>query len=347
MRALSRRAIALSGGAGGVTLLPQSASIDPLKPGQGAACAATIEGIAPLRTSHHRRTGKTSAKADLWTAARTEGLLLMTYRNAPARPAGRTFGAIAKSAGKTAALGLAFAAASGAFALAQAPKKPPPPKKPAPAQVQQAQPAQPAAPAPQQAEQQPQQQQVQLIYSPWTKFCLTGQEAGGTKVCFTGKDARIESGMLVASAVLIEPEGQPKKVFRVTVPLGMALANGTRVLIDQNQPLTAPFSFCVPAGCMADYEITPEIIASLKKAKGLYIQAIKVDGQPLTVPLPLVDFAKAYEGPPTDPKVFKEQQDKLQQELQKRAEEARKKLEQANPPAPGPGAAAAPQGKTQ
>jgi invasion protein IalB len=268
----------------------------------------------------------------------------MIYRNAPARPAGRRFGAIAK----TAALAVAFAAASGSLALAQARK--PPPKKPAPAPVQQAQPAQPApqqaTPAPQQAEQQPPQQQVQLIYSPWTKFCLTGAEAGGKKVCFTGKDARIESGMLVASAVLIEPEGQPKKVFRVTVPLGMALANGTRVLIDQSQPLTAPFAFCVPAGCMADYEITPETVANLKKGKGLYIQAIKVDGQPLTVPLPLGDFAKAYEGPPTDPKVFKEQQDKLQQELQKRAEEARKKLEQANPP-PGPGAAVAPQGKTQ
>ena len=278
----------------------------------------------------------------------------MTYRNAPARPAGRTLGALAaaasRTAGKSAALSLALTAASVSLALAQAKK--PAPHKPAP--VQQAQPAQPAAPAPQEGQQQPQQQQqVQLIYSPWTKFCLTGQEAGGKKVCFTGKDARIESGMLVASAVLIEPEGQPKKVFRVTVPLGMALANGTRVLIDQNQPLTAPFGFCVPAGCMADYDITPETIANLKKGKGLYIQAIKVDGQPLTVPLPLGDFAKAYDGPPTDPKVFKEQQDKLQQELQKRAEEARKKLEQANPPGPGganppgPGAAAAPQGKTQ
>jgi invasion protein IalB len=267
----------------------------------------------------------------------------MTYRNAPAWPAGRRFGAAAKTAAATAALGLALAAASSSLALAQA-KKPAPPKKPAPAQAQQAQPAQPAAPAPQ-AQQPQQQQQVQLIYSPWTKFCLSGNEAGGKKVCFTGKDARIESGMLVASAVLIEPEGQPKKVFRITVPLGMALANGTRVLIDQDQPLTAPFAFCVPAGCMADYEITPEVVANLKKGKGLYIQAIKVDGQPLTVPLPLADFAKAYDGPPTDPKVFKEQQDKLQQELQKRAEEARKKLEEANPP--GPGAAAGPQGKTQ
>jgi len=39
------------------------------------------------------------------------------------------------------------------------------------------------------------------------------------------------------------------------------------------------------------------------------------------------DFAKAYDGPPTDPKVFEEQQKKLQEELQHRADEARKKLE--------------------
>ena len=57
------------------------------------------------------------------------------------------------------------------------------------------------------------------------------------------------------------------------------------------------------------------------------MQAINMQGTPISLPLPLTDFAKAYEGPPTDPKVFEEQQRKLQDELQKKAEEARKKLE--------------------
>ena len=39
--------------------------------------------------------------------------------------------------------------------------------------------------------------QVQLIYSPWTKFCLKGQDANAKQVCFTGKDGRIESGQPV------------------------------------------------------------------------------------------------------------------------------------------------------
>jgi len=50
--------------------------------------------------------------------------------------------------------------------------------------------------------------------------------------------------------------------------------------------------------------------------------------------VPLGDFAKAYDGPPTDPKVFEEQQKKLQEELQRRAEEARKKLEGQQQAAP-------------
>jgi len=213
------------------------------------------------------------------------------------------------------------------------PKPAAPAKKPAPAKP--AAPAAPAAPAPEAQQQAPaqaqgdQQQQVQLIYSPWTKFCLKGQnnEPNAKQVCFTGKDARIESGMPVVAAVLIEPEGEPKKLLRVTLPLGMQLVHGTRVIVDQNQPMTAPYVICFTNGCMADYDASGDLIAKLKKGQGLVIQAINSTGQPISLVLPLADFAKAYDGPPTDPKVFEEQQKKLQEELQRRADEARKKLE--------------------
>ena len=64
-------------------------------------------------------------------------------------------------------------------------------------------------PAPKPAPQQAAPEQPQLIYSPWTKFCLKGQEANAKQVCFTGKDGRLESGMPVVAAVLIEPDGEP------------------------------------------------------------------------------------------------------------------------------------------
>jgi len=256
----------------------------------------------------------------------------MIYRNAwaPARPDGRTIGAFAKMA----ALAVAFALAAASVASAQAPKKPPA-RKPAAAPAQQ----QPAPGAPPSAQQ---QEQAQLIYSPWTKFCLKNKDPKPKQVCFTGKDARIESGMPVVAAVLIEPEGDPKKILRVTLPLGMQLVHGTRVIVDQGTPMTAPYVICFTNGCMADYEASVQMIDQMKKGRGLVVQAINANGQPISLILPLSDFAKAYDGPPTDPKVFEAQQQKLQEELQKRADEARKKLEQGQP-----GASAAPPGKTQ
>ena len=122
----------------------------------------------------------------------------------------------------------------------------------------------------------------------------------------------------------------------MTLPLGMQLVHGTRVIVDANQPQQSPYVICFANGCMSDYDATPEVLANLKKGQNLVIQAINANGQPLTLPLPLSDFGKAYDGPPTDPKVFEEQQKKLQEELQKRANAARENLEQQQKQAPPP-----------
>lgn len=221
-------------------------------------------------------------------------------------------------------------AATVPFSSAQAQTQPPAKGKAAP----KAAPAQknaPAAQAPAQQQQQPADQQVQLIYAPWTKFCLKGQDAKAKQVCFTGKDGRIESGQPVIAAVIIEPEGEAKKILRVTLPLGMQLVHGTRIIIDNNPPQQSPYVICFANGCMSDYEATPDMISHMKKGQNLIVQAINSNGAPLTLPLPLAEFAKAYDGPPTDPKVFEETQKKLQEELQKRAAEARAKLEAQQP----------------
>jgi invasion protein IalB len=309
---------------------------------------------------------------------------LMTYWNASARRpvsralvAGMTYRrAVAAKVMAIVPLALALGLAASSPTWAQQSENPPAakpkpahkaakPAKPAPEAQQTAPaPAEPPAAQAQQGQQGAQpgqpgqqgqngQQQVQLIFSPWTKFCLKGQpgqqpDPNAKQVCFTGKDARVESGQPVAAAVLIEPEGQERKILRITLPLGMQLVHGTRMIIDQNQPMTAPYVICFTNGCMADYEANADMIGKLKKGQGLVLQGINATGQPISLVMPLGDFAKAYEGPPTDPKVFEEQQRKLQEELQRRADEARKKLESqqgapSSSAAPAPGQAPAPQ----
>jgi invasion protein IalB len=259
--------------------------------------------------------------------------ILMTFRmlSLPVRT-----GAVAAGA----AIMIAAAAVLGGSAFAQQP--PPAPAKPAPARPAAkpaappaAQPAQPAPQAPPAAAQQAAPEMPPLIYTPWVKVCGKGQDPNAKEVCFTGKDARTEAGQPVVAAALIEPEGEPKKLFRITLPSPLQLQYGTRIIIDQQPAISSPFFTCFANGCMADYEATPDFISKLKKGQVIAIQAINLAAAAISFPLPLNDFAKANEGPPTDPKVAQAQQEKLQADLQKKADDMRKKLESsggATPP---------------
>ena len=258
----------------------------------------------------------------------------MDHRTASARPLGRALTAA------FAAASLLAATVTVTPALAQQPPKStakPTAKKPANAPAQQkAQQQQPQQPPQQQAGA---EQQPQLMYSPWTKVCQKSQETDNKQVCIIHKDGRLENGMPVVIAELLEKEGIEKKILRVTVPFGMRLQPGTRVIIDQAAPATAPYAFCLQFGCIAEYDATAEMLTNMKKGQMLTVQAINLNNQPISLPVPLAEFAKAYDGPPIDPKALEAQQKKLQEELQKRAEEARKKLEAQQAPAQAPSTA--------
>src|SRR6267143_1354970 len=137
-----------------------------------------------------------------------------------------------------------------------------------------------------------------------TSHCVAQQ------VCFLARDAHLESGMPVALVVLVEPEGEAKKLLRVTLPLGVSLQAGTRVIIDSGQPLTGPYLICLSNGCMAEYEASNELVTKMKSGQTLHVQGINGSGQPINIPMPLSDFAKAYDGPPIDPKELEQQEKK-------------------------------------
>jgi hypothetical protein len=112
----------------------------------------------------------------------------------------------------------------------------------------------------------------------------------------------------------------PKKLFRIKLPSPLQLQFGTRLIVDQDPPISGALFTCFANGCMADYEATPELVAKLKKGQMLQIQAINLAANAVTFQLPLADssgnsFAGANEGPPTDPKVFEEQQKRRQRPL--------------------------------
>ncbi|WP_160140526.1 invasion associated locus B family protein [Blastochloris tepida] len=181
-------------------------------------------------------------------------------------------------------------------------------------------PGAPAAPNPGEQAQAP-----QLISSPWTKLCSTDPEAK-KEICLVTMELRAETGQFLASVLVRETKGEPKKTFAVVTPLTVQLQPGFRVVVEKQQPVNGKYTICFPNGCFGELEIDAEFVKKLKGAQGLAIQVVNQTGRPVSFPISLAGFGKAYDGAPLDPKAVEEQQKKLQDEMQKRAEELRKKL---------------------
>jgi invasion protein IalB len=251
---------------------------------------------------------------DRFATVKTRGPLLMMYRTA-------SVAAKTSVASIRAMVALALTVGPHTFAQ-QPPTNPPVP-------LTQAAPGPNAGQAQQQAPGETVQngpQPVQLIFSPWARYCAKGlteqsSEIRAKEVCFTAADGHLTSGQKLVIALLIEPEGGDTKLLRVTLPLGVALVPGARIVIDEKEAMTAPYLVCLSKnGCMADYKADADLIEKLKKGRSLAIQAFH-RGRPISFTLPLTGFAKAYDGPASDPTGLNELQEGLPSELQSHSED--------------------------
>lgn len=216
---------------------------------------------------------------------------------------------------------LLLALGTGAFAQAKKPATPAQ-AQPAPAQPAPMQPAQP----PGVPQYQPQAQgpvKVELVptQNEWAKVCPD------QATCSTMRDFSAQAGQPpVLELIVSDIKGQDSRL-RLLLPVGLLLPPGFHFYIDKGQTQAGVFQICFPNGCIAEALLKAPTIAELKKGSNLSVVVKNQAGMEVTIEIPVAGFGRAYDGPPVDPKVFEEQQKKLQEELQKRAEEERKKLE--------------------
>jgi invasion protein IalB len=128
-----------------------------------------------------------------------------------------------------------------------------------------------------------------LSFSPWVKLCDKDADPKAKRVCVTVNDGRAELGDLVVSVAIIETDGEPKKLLRMSLPYGVNLQYGARLIVDQGKPATASFVTCLPpavppGGCIADYDATADLINQMKKGQLLTVQAIHMKGQAVSPP---------------------------------------------------------------
>ncbi len=161
--------------------------------------------------------------------------------------------------------------------------------------------------------------------SPWIKICSTDPQSKKT-ICLVTQELRTDNGQFLASVALREISGDKNRTMLIAVPPGMLLQPGLRVTVDKNKPDMAKYTVCFPNACYADMGAPDALIASLKKGSQLGLTVINQQAKPVSFNLSLKGFGKVYDGPAIEPAELQKQQQKLQEELQKKAEAARQKL---------------------
>jgi invasion protein IalB len=174
----------------------------------------------------------------------------------------------------------------------------------------------------------------------WTKVC--GKDTTNNKeICYTTRDFISDQGQPVMAVAVYDVKGDPTRIMRFLMPLGLLITPGIRFGVDQANPVAGKYQICFPNGCFAEAQLKEDGVNALKKGTNLNVSVQNQAGREVTFQIPLAGFGKGFDGPAIDPKVLQEQQEKLKEQLQKLGEQQRKNAEgaagtPATPPANAP-----------
>lgn len=161
--------------------------------------------------------------------------------------------------------------------------------------------------------------------SAWVKLCNKIGQSDVT-LCATAQEIRADTGQFLASVAIREFSNQDKKALVVAVPTGMLIQPGLGLRVDENEQRVIQYAICRPQACIAEIEATDAIIAELKRGGQLMVTTVNQQAQQVGFPLTLVGFTAALDGEATNPADLQAQRERLRQEAEAKAAEARQRL---------------------
>ncbi len=165
--------------------------------------------------------------------------------------------------------------------------------------------------------------QAPVAQPEWEKVCGKINDA---QECHTSRKRLAATGQAIAEFLVIE-RGD-KKLLQLAVPPVALIQPGVQVKIDDSDPTGVKYVVCTPGECLALGEINDDFVGKLKKGKVVNITMLNPQGKPVNFDISLVGFTSTYEGPGIDPQEAQARQQKLEDELKKKADEARQQLMQ-------------------
>lgn len=131
-------------------------------------------------------------------------------------------------------------------------------------------------------------------FGDWGVSCNDNPQ--GQKVCKLAQELRQKSDNARISMLEVKPEGQSKAAAGLTLPFGLDIRQGVSLQVDSGQIVRGiNFSTCFQQGCLVPMNFDAGTLNTLKNGKVLKITGKVLNGNNITLNIPLQGFGDAYD----------------------------------------------------
>lgn len=129
------------------------------------------------------------------------------------------------------------------------------------------------------------------VYQDWTVRCdpnPSNKAEGGCYLLQSVVNSETKQPVMQIRIGLLKEDHQPVAV--ITVPLGIRLPPGVTLQIDEQQPTRIAIERCMPEGCVVQFRLSPELVATFKGGVGGKVIFQDPTGRAVPVPFSLKGF---------------------------------------------------------
>jgi invasion protein IalB len=129
----------------------------------------------------------------------------------------------------------------------------------------------------------------------WAAHCGSASREAPLECAVEQTAVLQKTGQLIVLVNIRVPSDTHAPVAVVQLPLGLNLPDGAKLQVDDGRPTDLQIQTCEARGCYAGTPVAPDLLAALKSGKQLKISFQNLGKETITIPLPLGDFAAAYD----------------------------------------------------
>jgi len=129
----------------------------------------------------------------------------------------------------------------------------------------------------------------------WVARCSSASRGAPLECAIEQSAVLTKTGQLIVLVNVRVPAETRAPIAMVQLPLGLNLPAGAKIQVDDGKTSELQIQTCEARGCYANLQISPDVLAALKSGKQLKVSFQNLAKETITIPMPLADFATAYE----------------------------------------------------